>query len=160
MKMQTNGSPIYQTRFKTKTWEEFQSAVLDVTKSFPDDFKFGDIDENQKIIDIKYTKPPFDEGLEVFITYQQNDNWILVDFFREENNLPAIKKQEAIDLSEKFGKDIYFSFSDTLHLTAKAGPQKEKRENQETLGGGAMSFIVLIIAIVVIFFGIKSCSSI
>ncbi len=143
---------IHNIQYHGKSWTEFQAALMEVVKSFPDEYKMGNIDEQQKTIEIKIVKVPFDDGINVRVDCKPVERNISVDFNINDADIPSIKKDEAKNLGEELAGNIYYSFSKTLHLFAKSGPLKEKREQQETMGGGVFSFIILIISIIVIFY--------
>jgi hypothetical protein len=146
--------------YKNQNWNDLQSALMQIAKSFPDDYKFGAIDENQKSIVIIVTKIPFYEGIDFVIECTESQKDIIVNIKMDDDDVPMIKKEEAKKLGKELASNIYYSFNETLHLTAKDGELKDKREQQLTGGSGIISFILLIISIVIIFYSVNTCSGI
>lgn len=157
--METNFQ-IEQREFTDKSWKDLQVAVMEVVKSFPEEYMIGDINEDIKSVVVNIVKVPFYDGINVTLKCTELAKNISVDFRINDKDLPEIKKQEAKNLGNELGKNLYYSFSKTLHLSAKEGELKEKREQQLNAGSGIFSLIILIISIVVIFYSVRNCSEI
>ncbi|MGX9985880.1 hypothetical protein [Soonwooa purpurea] len=151
---------IYSREYKGKNWIDFQKSIIEIVKSFPEEYKLGEIDEINKSVMLTVTKVPFYDGISICIKCEDANSNILVNFFIDDADIPEIMKTEAKNLVIEAAGNIYSSFSGTLHLSAKEGPLKEKREEQLNTGGGIVSFIILIASIIVVFYSMKTCSSI
>lgn len=147
-------------KYNEQNWSKLQVATMEVVKSFQDDYKIGEIDELNKTIIIKIIKVPFYDGIDIFLECSENNNNISVNYKIDDSNIVDIKKVEAQKLVKELDSNIYSSFSKTLYLTAKNGELKEKRDIQINSGNAIIQFILLAASIGVIFFSIKTCSSI
>lgn len=146
--------------YNEQNWSKLQVATMEVVKSFQDEYKIGEIDEVNKTIIVKIIKVPFYDGIDIFLECSENNNNISVNYKIDDSNIVDIKKVEAQKLVKELDSNIYSSFSKTLYLTAKNGELKEKRDIQINSGNAIIQFILLAASIGVIFFSIKTCSSI